>query len=104
LIDSLQGAVQRLHWSPGGTDWGDYYQETNYTPAGLQHKEQLVQEYIDQAAPGSAWDLGANTGRFSRLASRRGIPTLAVDMVPGAGEKNYLECRAGKEQDCVADG
>lgn len=35
------------------------------------------------------WDLGANDGTFSRLASEGGIPTVAFDVDPVAVEKNY---------------
>lgn len=98
LVDSLEGAVRRLRWSPGGTEWGEYYQETNYTPAGQQHKAQLVQAMLDRVQPTNVWDLGANTGRFSRLAAGRGIPTVAFDVDPGAVEKNYLEGKAAGER------
>jgi hypothetical protein len=97
LIDSLESGIRKLKWSPAGTAWGDYYDETNYTPSGLEHKQQLVGQFLDQAAPRLVWDLGANTAMFSRIASQRGIPTLAFDIDPGAVEKAYLECRRQKE-------
>ena len=31
LLNSLRGAVRGLRWNPGGTVWGDYYNDTNYT-------------------------------------------------------------------------
>jgi hypothetical protein len=97
LLDSLESAVRKLKWSPASTAWSDYYDETNYTPAGLEHKQRLVAEFLEQVQPTSVWDLGANTGRFSRLASGRGIPTLAFDNDPLAVEKAYLEVKANKE-------
>jgi ribosomal protein L11 methylase PrmA len=42
------------------------------------------------------WDLGANVGRFSRLASDRNIDTVAFDIDPAAVEKNYLDSRNGE--------
>ena len=98
LIDSLEAGIRRLRWSPAGTAWGDYYEDTNYTAAGLAHKEALVNQFLDQAGPGLVWDLGANTGRFSRLSSQRGIPTLAFDIDPGAVEKAYCESRQKGER------
>lgn len=97
LIDSLKGTVEGLRWSPGKTEWGDYYQETNYTPAAMHVKRQTVVEMIEQAAPKACWDLGANTGEFSRLASDRGIETVAWDVDPLAVEKGYLRVRENKE-------
>jgi hypothetical protein len=56
-IDSLESAVKGPRWSPAGTDWGDYYTDTNYTPAGLEHKKELVGEFLRYIQP-KCWDLG----------------------------------------------
>jgi len=96
-IDSLESAVRGLRWSPAGTAWGDYYAETNYTTAGLEHKKALLQEFLGQIQPRRVWDLGANTGLFSRIASAVGANTIAFDIDPGAVELNYLEVRKARE-------
>lgn len=101
LVDSLETGVQSLRWSPAGTAWGDYYDEHNYSNAGQEHKAKLVGEFLEQIRPASVWDLGANTGRFSRLASERGIPTVAFDVDPGAVEKNYLESRQRSDENLL---
>ncbi len=101
LIDSLEAGVRGLKWSPAGTAWGDYYEEHNYTQRGIEHKKALVQEFLEAIRPENVWDLGANTGFFSRLASDQGIPTLAFDVDPGAVEKNYRECRAQNEKNLL---
>ncbi len=97
LIDSLTTAVRRLQWRPRGTEWAEYYRETNYTPAALEHKEALIAGFLEACRPQLVWDLGANTGLFSRIASRRGILTISSDNDPAAVELNYRECRRQKE-------
>jgi len=97
LIDNLTTAVRKLHWRPGGTEWGDYYEATNYTDDAMQRKHALVEQFIDEAKPQSVWDLGANTGEFSRIASDRHVPTIAFDIDPTAVEKNYRRMRVKKE-------
>ncbi len=97
ILDSLRGAVQGLRWTPSGTEWSDYYAHTNYTDEAFEAKRQLVEQFVAAAAPRSVWDLGANTGAFSRLASRRGIPTIAFDIDPGAVELNYQRMRRDRE-------
>lgn len=97
LIDSLQAAVRKLTWKPVGTEWAGYYEDTNYSPEALQHKTELVQDFIRRVRPATVWDLGANVGRFSRLASREGIFTVAWDVDPGAVEKNYCACVADRD-------
>jgi hypothetical protein len=89
ILDSLERTVTGLTWRPGKTTWGDYYDATNYTDAAFAHKREIVVAAIERFAPRSVWDLGANDGTFSRLASDRGIPTVAFDVDPVAVEKNY---------------
>lgn len=91
LIDSLSTTVGRLKWRPAGTEWADYYKETNYTQSGLEHKKKIIGDYLKLAKPRTVWDLGANVGLFSRLASKSGIYTVAFDVDPACVELNYLD-------------
>jgi len=101
ILDNLESAIGSLNWNPGGTEWADYYQDTNYTDAAMEQKRKLVGEFIEAAAPTTVWDLGANTGEFSRIASDRGIATIAFDIDPAAVEKNYRRVRDKGEKDLL---
>ncbi len=92
LITNLESAVKKLRWQPGGTEWADYYEDTNYTSDAIEHKRQIVAELLDKVNPTIVWDLGANVGMFSRIASDKGIETISFDIDPAAVEINYLEC------------
>ncbi|TEU11398.1 MAG: class I SAM-dependent methyltransferase [Anaerolineales bacterium] len=92
LVENLESAVRKLRWQPQGTEWADYYEETNYSPDALHHKKQLVTEFLVEINPMTVWDLGANTGLFSRIASDKGIQTISFDIDPVSVEKNYLKC------------
>ncbi len=91
LIESLQSTIRKLTWKPAGTEWVEYYQDTNYSNTALEHKKELVKAYLTRIEPSNVWDLGANTGLFSRLASEAGIPTVAFDVDPAAIERTYLD-------------
>ena len=93
LVDNLQSAVKRLQWRAEGTEWADYYEKTGYSQEALEHKKELVSGFLDNMTPSMIWDLGANTGLFSRIAGDRRITTVSFDVDPAAVEKNYLECR-----------
>jgi len=97
LLDNVETCVRSLRWNPAGTAWGDYYEETNYTQLGMEHKKQLIGEFLDAIQPKTVWDLGANLGLFSRIASSKGITTLAFDVDMGAVEQNYLACLEKQE-------
>lgn len=90
LIDSLQSGIKRLRWKSASTEWVDYYTDTNYTAEAVTCKLQLAARFLERVRPCSVWDLGANTGVFSRLSSDQGIFTVAFDIDPGAVERNYL--------------
>jgi len=97
ILNSLESGVKRLKWQPSGTEWADYYQDTNYSQEAFQHKKSIVATFLDRVTPSSVWDLGANVGTFSRLAADRGIATVSFDVDPAAVEKNYLDCVARGE-------
>jgi ribosomal protein L11 methylase PrmA len=97
LIDSLKSVITSLKYKYRPTEWGEYYDKTNYSQEAFASKKQIVEKYLVAANPGMVWDLGANVGTFSRLASDAGIYTLAFDLDPLAVEKNYQECAQKRE-------
>ena len=97
VIESLSSAVNKLKWEPHKTEWAEYYEHTSYSREAFERKKQLVGELLDRIDPQSVWDLGANVGIFSRLASDRGIQTVSLDVDPAAVEKNYLASVRNKE-------
>ncbi len=101
LLDSLESGVRKLKWQPVGTDWSEYYQDINYSEQGFQHKQTLVGEYLEALKPERVWDLGANVGIFSRLASDMGAFTIAFDSDQAAVERNYLKCRQDQEKNLL---
>lgn len=97
ILSSLDTIVKQLKWNPEGTAWVDYDSTHNYADSSLEHKKKIVTSYLDRVRPETVWDLGANTGVYSRLASQRMIHTVAFDIDPGAVELNYQQTIAEKE-------
>ncbi len=100
LIASLESTVRKLKWKFKKTEWGDYYDATNYTDAAFEHKKQLVADWSKRVAPHLTWDLGANTCVFSRLAAGDGY-AVAFDIDPLAVEQNWLQIRKDKEKNLL---
>jgi hypothetical protein len=96
LIGSLDSAVRKLEWKPGGTEWGNYYDITNYSDAAFEHKKQLVSEWAARLNPALVWDLGANNGVFSRVAGQTGAYVVSSDVDPTAVEQNYRQVKSEK--------
>ncbi len=89
LIDSLESAVRRLCWNPAGTEWAEYYEDTNYSAAAMADKKERIAAFLEEAKPQTVWDLGGNTGEFSRLVAERGSFAVCFDVDPAAVEKCY---------------
>jgi len=98
LLDSLLSTVKNLNVKTIQTEWTDYYQDNNYTPASFEAKRQLVRAFIEKVQPKQVWDLGGNTGEFSRAASDLHIPTVCFDIDPGAVQQNYDLVKQNKEK------
>jgi len=102
LIDNLENTIRKLSWQPAGTEWADYYETAeHYSGEATKHKHELVKDFLARIQPKTVWDLGANVGAFSRIASEQGIPTIAFDIDPGAVERNYLTCKENKEKNLL---
>ena len=97
LMHHLESAVIAMKWRPAGTEWADYYEDTNYSQEAMNHKQRLVKAYLGESKPRTLWDLGANTGVFSRIATAMDIDTIAFDVDPAAVEKNYRQMQSNKE-------
>jgi hypothetical protein len=94
LIDSLERAVRAVHWKPRG-DWASYYaDQPSYGPEAFTRKLKVVSAWLDRLKPSLVWDLGANTGRFSRIAARHAELVVAFDADPACVETMYCETRA----------
>ena len=101
IIDSLESSIKRLSLKTKKTVWGDYYGETNYSAEAFECKKRIVDDFIKSISPQSIWDLGANTGVFSRIAGQRGVQTIAFDSDPLAVERLYRECSKDGEENIL---
>ena len=98
IVQSLCNVVRKLDWRQGGTEWGDYYNITNYSDDAFDEKQKLVRQFLEKASPKKVWDLGANNGVFSRIAASMDVTTISFDIDPSAVELNYRTVRDKKEK------
>lgn len=99
LADDLECFVKSLRLRKKDTTWGNYHAESvSYSSQGFADKRRVVLEWLSRMTPGMLWDVGANDGEFSRMASQVGFDVIAFDMDPVAVERNYLKCRGDGEK------
>jgi hypothetical protein len=98
LIDSLESSIKKLTWRPANTTWFDYYENNNnYGETGLFEKEEIIENFAKLLQPSTVWDLGANTGRFSRIFSKHNASVVSWDIDPACVELNYLKTKQDNE-------
>jgi ribosomal protein L11 methylase PrmA len=97
LVENLSASVRALSWQPAGTEWADYVADNNYSVAAAQAKRNLVVEHIRKSGARVVWDLGANTGEYSRAAREVAPLVISFDLDPAAVERNYRRVRRDGE-------
>lgn len=93
ILDNLKSLIQKLSLPKSETEWGDYYDNTNYSDDAFEAKKKLVAKMVEAVEGKTFWDLGANLGVFSRVAASVGKDVLSMDLDPNAVEANYLQVK-----------
>lgn len=99
LLQSLRRAVAALRPRREWSQWLQYRQQAAHYPADALHaKELAVQAATESLRPALVYDLGANTGHFSRIAALAGARSIAFEADPCCVDECYLqERRAGSK-------
>jgi len=103
IINNLERHIKKMTWKINSTEWGDYYNFTNYSRAAFEDKKKLVASFLKKTSPKPkiVWDLGANTGEFSRISYSQGSYTVSFDIDPLAVERNYLAQKENNEKNLL---
>ncbi|MDU9047980.1 MAG: class I SAM-dependent methyltransferase [Candidatus Electrothrix sp. Rat3] len=101
IFDSLAKLVSSLRPKSQDTEWGDYYSDINYDETAFQYKKELLKSLVHKCEHKMIWDLGANTGFFSRIAGLGTTPVISFDIDPVAVEKNYRMVKRNKEENIL---
>lgn len=89
IADSLRSTIKKLHLPKQTTEWGNYYEDTNYTERAKEAKIQAIQTIVKNYTGNLAIDIGANNGFFSKLLCQQYKTVLATDVDHLAVEYNY---------------
>jgi hypothetical protein len=98
IVESLAAIVRKLAWKPPKTEWGDYYDHTNYSDDSTMRKRELVSKLLSSIGQPLriVHDLGANTGEYSRIAAEHADLVISQDIDPVAVERNYRQVKASE--------
>ncbi len=102
LIGSLKSLINSLDWSHSGTEWGNYYSDTNYTNSSMENKHKIINEIVNEINPKNLCDIGGNNGEFTRIASNKGISSTLFDIDYAAIEKSYTKTKTDGEKNILS--
>jgi len=93
-VRKLRKLVGKLEWQGADSEWGAYEAFHNYSAEDHSLKESFIDESVAASAAECVWDIGCNTGQFSKIAARHADRVLAMDLDHFAVERLYREVRA----------
>jgi SAM-dependent methyltransferase len=92
-LRKLRRIITNLEWKQASSQWSDYAKNTSYTELDTEKKIDFVKSVIGERKRALVWDLGCNTGRYSRIASENSEYVVAMDSDHLAVEYLYRELR-----------
>jgi len=83
-----------MQWNAADSEWASYEDCHTYSKQDLAEKYAFVERALETTRPKVTWDLGCNTGRYSRLAASLGSRVVAMDADHLSIEKLYGDSTA----------
>jgi ribosomal protein L11 methylase PrmA len=94
LVDHLTNLITSLKPIQKNSEWLDYTTDNNnYSSQADEFKKRIVGDTIKKTLPRIVWDLGGNTGDYSRLATALGSYAVCFDIDPACVAHNYQHAR-----------
>lgn len=98
ILDNLTRTVKSLKLPKAKTEWGNYYENTNYTSSSEKKKAALITNMVSEAGVKTVLDMGGNNGSYSRPLHKLQVFTVCADYDPLAVEDNYQVMKQHKEK------
>ena len=93
-VKRIQKLIQGLKWEPVRSVWADYAVTNVYSEEERERKAAFVREVVHSRFWELTWDLGCNTGVFSRIAAENARYVVALDADQLAVERLFQALKA----------
>jgi len=93
-LKRIKKLIQGLKWEPEKSVWADYAITNSYSEEESKRKAAFVREVVHSRFWELTWDLGCNTGVFSRIAAENARYVVALDADQLAVERLFRELKA----------
>ena len=104
MILMMERQIDKLERKAVDSEWDKYYDNTNYDDVADEFKIECVREYLETIKINNEdviWDLGANDGKYSRVASIFGGNVISFDIDTNAVNRNYNIVKKNKEENLL---
>jgi hypothetical protein len=88
-LKGLEKLVKGLDAPSDPTEWSEYGATCSYSDEDTRAKEAFVRSAVLRRPRELVWDLGANDGRYSRIAAEGSAYTIALDVDHGVVDRLY---------------
>ena len=95
ILEAMRKWIEKLQpTDTGNTVWQTYSQNSGYADDDFSTKAAVVTDFVKTMRPELVWDMGCNTGEFSKLALEAGArAVIGYDSDQGALENAYTRAR-----------
>jgi hypothetical protein len=97
-VRKMRRLVESLSWDPPEGVWTAYGARNSYTDDDAKRKDDFVRTVATSREWNLVWDVGANNGRYSRIAAEGAKTVIAVDADQGPVELLYRDLRSEADE------
>ena len=100
-VRGLRRVVDRLATARHESEWSRYVGDNSYSDAAHAAKASVIKRAAQRHRGGVVWDLGCNTGEYSRIAAAHASSVVALDADHTCVERLYRALRDGPERNIL---
>ncbi len=80
MASHLRDCIEGLSIKEKKSTWSGYENNNSYSEGSQKEKERLIASWLQKLAPKTTWDIGCNTGHYSKIAAAQGSYVLSMDL------------------------
>lgn len=100
ILESLFGYIKELKVQEA-TEWGNYYDKTNYDTLAFEGKKKLIREWVMALNAKTLIDVGGNDGTFARTVIDQLDHVMVTDIDSNAVDYNYFQIQQNQESNLL---
>ena len=97
-LRKIRKLITCLDWSPTVSTWSEYASDNSYSNSDEHLKREFVEIVTRSRSRTLVWDLGCNTGIYSRIAASNSDCVIAMDSDQLAIDRFYQKLKEEKEK------